>query len=285
MEPSENHEKPSDNHERPSANHETKDESDTNEASKDLSCNDCNKSFSTKWNLKVHERIHTVEKNNKKPKKEIRIHQQDKPKSNANFENFEQLDHQSKNPVNSKQQQKVISLLKEEIRIQQQDKPNSDANFEQQKEVPISGNENPFGCAMCYKSFALPKFLADHVEMYHSQKEPQNWADGSGGAGVAIPPPIFGRCRSKTFSLESPSITLSLSNLPAELQNKVDIANGFKDDDKKVDTHETDIDQKEDIYIFTEEDNVPKLIQSNVDMDIPFNLTLDQLEPNTGIKI
>ena len=42
---------------------------------------------------------------------------------------------------------------------------------------------------------------------------------------------------------------------------------------------------KEDIYIFTEEDNIPKLIQSNVDTDTTFNLTVDQLEPNTGIKI
>ena len=53
---------PSENHENPSENHEAKDESDTNEASKDLSCNNCNKKFSTKWNLKVHERIHTGEK-------------------------------------------------------------------------------------------------------------------------------------------------------------------------------------------------------------------------------
>jgi hypothetical protein len=160
---------------------------------------------------------------------------------------------------------------------------------------------------MCYKSFALPKYLADHVEMYHSQKEPQSRADGTGGAGGEIVPPIFGRCRSpqnrtditggaggeivppivgrcrsKTFSIESPSITLTLSNLPAVLQNKVDIANGFKQDDKIMDTHENVIDQKEDIYIFTEEDNIPKLIQSD---DITFNLTVDQLEPNPGTKI
>ena len=29
------------------------------EVSKELSCDDCNKSFSTKLNLKVHERVHT----------------------------------------------------------------------------------------------------------------------------------------------------------------------------------------------------------------------------------
>ena len=42
-------------------------------------------------------------------------------------DHFEQLDDQSKNPVNSKQQQKDISLINEEIRIQQQGEPNSDS--------------------------------------------------------------------------------------------------------------------------------------------------------------
>ena len=51
LESSDNYEKPSEIHEKPSI-----------EVSKELSCDDCNKSFSTKWNLKVHERLYTGEK-------------------------------------------------------------------------------------------------------------------------------------------------------------------------------------------------------------------------------
>ena len=34
--------------------------------------------------------------------------------------------------------------------------------------------EEPFGCGLCKKAFTMAKYLAKHVELHHSRKNPQN---------------------------------------------------------------------------------------------------------------
>ena len=95
----------------------------------------------------------------------------------------------------------------------------------------------PFGCALCRKGFVTSKSLADHIKRFHedpknlpkfdtaktekqkkganrstSNKSRKSKAGGTEGAGGAGTSPQIKRCRSKTFSLERPSIIKCNSN-------------------------------------------------------------------------
>ena len=96
----------------------------------------------------------------------------------------------------------------------------------------MKSSVKPFGCAICRKGFVSSKSLADHIKRFHedpkyqsnfgttSTENEQNVANKSrksrasenGSSGCASALPKRKRCRSKTFSIERPSITTSTPN-------------------------------------------------------------------------
>ena len=106
----------------------------------------------------------------------------------------------------------------------------------------MKSSVKPFGCALCRKGFVTSKSLADHIKRFHedpknlpkfdtvktekkkkganncaSNKSRKSKAGGTGDtegrlAGGASTSPKIKRCRSKTFSLERPSIITYNSN-------------------------------------------------------------------------
>ena len=95
----------------------------------------------------------------------------------------------------------------------------------------------PFGCALCRKGFVTSKSLADHIKRFHedpknlpkfdtakteknkkgankcaSKQSRKSKAGGTVGEGGTSTSPKIKRCRSKTFSLDRPSIITCNSN-------------------------------------------------------------------------
>ena len=96
----------------------------------------------------------------------------------------------------------------------------------------MKSSVKPFGCALCRKGFVSSKSLADHIKRFHeypkdqskfgttiteneqnvANKSRKSRASENGSSGCASASPKRKRCRSKTFSIERPSITTCTLN-------------------------------------------------------------------------
>jgi hypothetical protein len=98
----------------------------------------------------------------------------------------------------------------------------------------MKSSVKPFGCAVCRKGFVSSKSLADHIKRFHEYPKDQSKfgttitenkqkvannskkskASENGGSGYASASSKHKRCRSrsKTFSIEKPSIITCTTN-------------------------------------------------------------------------